>query len=164
MDLLTPGIGLIFWQIIIFGLLVILLAKYAWKPILHSLKEREDSIQQALDAAENAKREMASLKAENENLLRQARAERDKILHDAQTAANQFQAQKRAAAEQDAEKIRADGRADAQAAKQNVLREAKAQAAAISLEIASRVLLKNLSGDNAQKELAEKYLQEINLN
>ncbi|PGH38799.1 MAG: ATP synthase F0 subunit B [Candidatus Nephrothrix sp. EaCA] len=164
MDLLTPGIGLIFWQIIIFGLLVILLAKYAWKPILHSLKEREDSIQQALDAAENAKREMASLKAENENLLRQARAERDKILHDAQTAANQFQAQKRAAAEQDAEKIRADGRADAQAAKQNVLREAKAQAAAISLEIASRVLLKNLSNDNAQKELAEKYLQEINLN
>lgn len=164
MDLLMPGTGLIFWQIIIFGLLAILLSKYAWKPILNSLKEREDSIQQALDSAENAKLEMASLKAENENLLRQAREERDKILRDAQTFANQYQAQRRATAEQEADKISAEARADAQLAKQNALREAKAQAAALSLEIASRVLQKNLSQDSAQKELAEKYLQDINLN
>lgn len=164
MEFLTPGTGLIFWQIVIFALLVILLAKYAWKPILSSLKEREDSIQQALDAAEKAKLEMASLKADNENLLRQARDERDKILHDAKTAANQFQEQAQATAKKEAAKILDDAKAAIQSEKQSALREVKAQVAALSLDIAAQVLRKNLSSDASQKELVESYLKDIKVN
>ncbi len=83
MDLLTPGTGLIIWQLVIFIGLFLLLAKFAWKPILSSLKEREESIQTALDQAEKAKIEMASLKSDNEKLLKETREERDKILRDA---------------------------------------------------------------------------------
>src|ERR1041385_4694587 len=91
MDLLTPGTGLIFWQLITFLGLFFILAKFAWKPILGSLKEREESIQTALDSAEKAKQEMASLKSDNEKLLKEAREERDRILRDARTASNQLQ-------------------------------------------------------------------------
>lgn len=164
MEFLTPGTGLIFWQIVIFALLVILLAKYAWKPILSSLKEREDSIQQALDAAEKAKLEMASLKADNENLLRQARDERDKILNNAKTAANQFQEQAQATAKKEAAKILDDAKAAIQSEKQSALREVKAQVATLSLDIAAQVLRKNLSSDASQKELVESYLKDIKVN
>ncbi|MEM7107922.1 MAG: F0F1 ATP synthase subunit B, partial [Bacteroidota bacterium] len=88
MDLLTPGSGLIFWQALIFLLLIILLAKLAWKPIITSLKIREESIQEALDSAEKAKEEMAALQADNKKLLDEARIERDQILKDARTMAN----------------------------------------------------------------------------
>ncbi|MDZ7650826.1 MAG: F0F1 ATP synthase subunit B [Cytophagales bacterium] len=104
MDLLTPGSGLIIWQLFIFVLLVFLLGKLAWKPILTSLKEREESIQQALDSAERAKKEMASLKADNEILLRETRDERDKILRDAREAGNRIHDQAQADAKKNAER------------------------------------------------------------
>ena len=87
MDLLSPGTGLIVWQFVIFVGLFFLLKAYAWKPILASLKEREESIQNALDSAEKAKAEMASLKSDNEKLLKEAREERDRILQHAREAA-----------------------------------------------------------------------------
>ena len=86
MELLTPGTGLIIWQTFVFLLLVFLLAKLAWKPILSSLKEREKSIQEALDTAEHARLEISQLKADNENLLKQAREERDRMLREAREA------------------------------------------------------------------------------
>ena len=88
MELLTPGVGLIFWQTVVFLILLFLLSKLAWKPILSSLKEREETIRTSLDMAEKAKQEMAALKADNEILLKEAREERDKILRDARDAAN----------------------------------------------------------------------------
>src|SRR5690606_26751089 len=87
MELVTPGLGLIFWQTVLFLLVLFLLGKYAWKPILNGLKEREQSIDEALSTAKKAKEEIESLKAANENLLQEARLERDKILRDAQAAA-----------------------------------------------------------------------------
>ena len=90
MELLTPGTGLIIWQLIIFLLLFFLLAKLAWKPIINSLKERDQSIQDALDTAEKARLEMSKLKADNENLLKLAREEREKILRDAREASNRI--------------------------------------------------------------------------
>ena len=87
MELLTPGSGLIIWQAIIFLMLFVLLSKFAWKPILGSLKEREDSIQNALDTAEKARAEMAKLTSDNEKLLKEAREERDKMLKDAREVA-----------------------------------------------------------------------------
>ncbi|MFM8741835.1 MAG: F0F1 ATP synthase subunit B, partial [Cytophagales bacterium] len=111
MELLTPGTGLIIWQAIIFIALFFLLSKLAWKPIVASLKEREESIQSALDAAEKAKIEMASLKSDNEKLLKEAREERDKILREAREAANRFHDEAQAAAKKNADRIIEDAKA-----------------------------------------------------
>ncbi len=164
MELLTPGSGLIIWQIFIFLLLIILLGKLAWKPILGSLKEREQSIQQALDAAEQAKKEMANLKAENESLLREAREERDKILKTAREAANRIHDEAQTDAKKNADKIIEDAKAIIQTEKNAALRDVKAQVASFSLEVAEKLIKKNLADDKAQKDLAETYIKELKLN
>ncbi|MBX7125911.1 MAG: F0F1 ATP synthase subunit B [Cyclobacteriaceae bacterium] len=164
MEFLTPGTGLLFWQFVVFVLLFLLLSKFAWKPILGSLQEREASIQQALDSAEKAKQEMASLKSDNEKLLKEAREERDRILRDARTAANQIHDQAQTDARKNADKIIEDARAVINTEKQVALRELKSQVAQFSLEIAEKVIRKNLSNDAAQKELAEAYVKEIKIN
>lgn len=164
MDLLTPGPGLIIWQAFIFLLLIFLLAKLAWKPILGSLKEREQSIQQALDSAEQAKKEMASLKADNENLLREAREERHKILKTAREAANRLHDQAQSDAKKNADKIIEDARSVIQTEKNAALRDVKAQVAAFSLEVAEKLIKKNLADDKAQKDLADSYIKELKLN
>jgi F-type H+-transporting ATPase subunit b len=164
MELLTPGTGLIIWQAFIFILLVLLLAKLAWKPILSSLKEREVSIQQALDQAEKAKLEMASLKADNEKLLREARDERDKILRDAREAASRLNDQAQNDAKKTADKIIADAKAVIQTEKQAALRDVREQVANFSLEVAERLMKKNLSDDKSQKELITTYIKDLKLN
>ena len=83
MDLITPEIGLFFWQTIVFLVLLFLMAKFAWKPILNSVRNREQSINDALASAENARKEMQNLKSDNEQLMKEARAERDAILREA---------------------------------------------------------------------------------
>ncbi len=164
MDLLLPGEGLIIWQAVVFLALFFLLAKLAWKPILGSLKEREESIQQALDSAEQAKKEMASLKADNEKLLRDAREERDKILKEAREAANRLHDQAQADAKKNADKLIDDAKAVIQTEKNAALRDVKAQVAAFSLEVAEKLIKKNLADDKAQKDLADSYIKELKLN
>lgn len=164
MDLLTPGTGLIIWQLIIFLLLFFLLAKLAWKPILGALKEREQSIKVALDSAEKAKIEMASLKADNEKLLKEAREERDKILRDARDAANRLHDQAQADAKKNADRIIEDAKAIITTEKNAALREVKAQVAQFSLEIAERVIKKNLKEDKAQKELVDNFIKDLKIN
>ena len=164
MDLLIPGEGLIIWQLIVFVGLFFLLSKLAWKPIISSLKERETSIQQALDAAEKAKQEMASLKADNEKLLKEAREERDKILREARDAANRFHDQAQADAKRNADKIIDDAKAIINTEKQAALREVKAQVAMFSLDIAERLIKKNLKDDKAQKELVETFIKDLKIN
>lgn len=164
MDLLTPGTGLIIWQAFVFLLLVLLLAKFAWKPILQALKERETSIQQALDAAEQARAEMARLQADNEKLLKAARDERDKMLKEARETANRLIDEARAEARKSADKIIDDARQAIQLEKQAALREVKVQVAQFALQIAGKLLKKNLESDKAQKELVETYLKDISVN
>jgi len=164
MDLLTPGTGLLFWQVIIFLGLVFLLAKFAWKPILSSLKEREESIQTALDQAEKAKTEMAALKSDNEKLLKEAREERDKILRDARTASSRLQEEAQATAKKTADKIIEDAKSVINTEKQAALRDVKAQVAQFSLEIAEKLIKKNLSDDKSQKELTETLIKDLKLN
>lgn len=164
MDLLTPGPGLIIWQLFVFVLLVFLLGKLAWKPILSSLKEREESIQQALDSAEKAKVEMAALKSDNEKLLREAREERDKILRDAREAANRLHDQAQTDAKKNADKIIEDAKAIIQTEKNAALRDVKAQVAMFSLEIAEKLIKNNLKDDKAQKELADTFIKDLKLN
>lgn len=164
MDLLLPGSGLIIWQTLVFVGLFFVLAKFAWKPIIGSLKEREDSIQQALDAAEKAKNEMASLKSDNEKLLKEAREERDKILRDARTASNQIVEEAQTAAKKTADKIVADAKAMINTEKQAALAEVKTQVAQFSLDIAEKIIKKNLSDDKSQKELVDTFIKDLKLN
>lgn len=164
MELLTPGTGLIIWQAIIFLALFFLLSKLAWKPIVSSLKEREQSIQSALDAAEKAKIEMASLKSDNEKLLKETREERDKILREARDVANRLHDEAQASAKKNADKIIEDAKAVIQTEKAAALRDVKAQVAMFSLNIAEKLIKKNLSDDKAQKELTDTFIKDLKLN
>jgi F-type H+-transporting ATPase subunit b len=164
MELLTPGTGLIIWQAIIFLALFFLLSKLAWKPIVSSLKEREQSIQSSLDAAEKAKIEMVSLKSDNEKLLKETREERDKILREARDAANRLHDEAQASAKKNADKIIEDAKAVIQTEKAAALRDVKAQVAMVSLSIAEKLIKKNLSDDKAQKELTDTFIKDLKLN
>lgn len=164
MELLTPGYGLIFWQIVVFLLLFFLLAKMAWKPILSSLKEREASIQNSLDSAERAKNEMAALRADNERLLKEAREERDKILRDAREAANRLHDQAQTDAKKAADRMIEDAKSVIQTEKQAALRDVKEQVAMFSLEVAEKLIRKNLEKDKDQKELVNRFINDLTIN
>jgi len=164
MELLTPGTGLIIWQTFVFLLLVFLLGKLAWKPILGSLKEREKSIQEALDTAEKARLEISQLKSDNENLLKQAREERDKMLRDARDASNRMKDEAKAEAKKSADKIIEDARMAIGIEKQAALNEIRIQVAMFSLEVAEKLMKEKLSNDKAQKDLVQKYVNEIKVN
>lgn len=164
MDLLTPGSGLIIWQAIIFLLLFVLLSKFAWKPIIGSLKEREESIQNALDTADKARAEMAKLTADNESLLKQAREERDKMLKEAREVANRLKDEAQSDAKKAADKIITDARAAINVEKEAALRDVRTQVAMFSLEVAEKLMKKNLSSDKEQKGLIEGYIKDLKLN
>lgn len=164
MELLTPGTGLILWQLIIFVALVFLLSKLAWKPIINSLKEREGSIQNALDTAQRARAEMAQLKSDNEKLLKEAREERDKMLKEARDIANRMKDDAQTDAKKSAEKILAEARAAINVEKEAAMRDVRAQVALFSLEVAEKLMKKNLASDKEQKNLVEGYIKDLKLN
>jgi F-type H+-transporting ATPase subunit b len=164
MELLTPGTGLILWQLIIFVALVFLLSKLAWKPIISSLKERENSIQSALDTAERARAEMAQLKSDNEKLLKEARIERDNMLKEAREVANRMRDDATADAKKSADKIINEARAAINVEKEAAMRDVRAQVALFSLDIAEKLMKKNLSSDKEQKNLVEGFINDLKLN
>lgn len=164
MELLTPGTGLLFWQTVVFLALFLFLAKFAWKPILGSLKEREETIHQALASAEKAKEELTRLQAGNEQLLREAREERDRIVRDARDAANRLIDQAQSEARKSADRMIEDAKAVINTEKQAALRDVKSQVAMFSIQIAEKIMRKNLANDQAQKDMVEAYLKDLNLN
>lgn len=164
MDLITPGTGLIFWQLFGFLGLLFILIKFAWKPMLEALEERESSIENALKSAETARNEMANLKAENEKLLTEARLERDIILKKAQdTSVKMIEEAKDDAAKVGAQMI-ANAKAVIETEKKAALADVKSQVAALTLEVTEKLLRKNLSDDKAQKELVDGFVNELKLN
>jgi F-type H+-transporting ATPase subunit b len=164
MELLTPGTGLILWQLIVFVLLFVLLSKLAWKPIISSLKEREASIQNALDTAEKARAEMSQLKSENEKLLKEAREERDRMLKEAREAGNRMKEEAQAEAKRQADKIVAEARAAINVEKAAAMKDVRTQVAMFSLEVAERLMKQKLSDDKSQKQLVESYIQDLKIN
>ncbi len=164
MELLTPGSGLLIWQAIIFVLLFIVLSMFAWKPILASLKERETSIQDALDTADKARAEMAKLTADNANLLKEAREERDRMLREAREVSNKLKEEAQVEAKKNADKIIDNARAAINIEKEAALKEVRVQVAMFSLQVAEKLMKKNLSGDKEQKELVEGYIKDLKLN
>ncbi len=164
MDLIIPDSGLIIWQAIIFLIVLLILRKFAWKPILGALSEREASIENALLAAENAKKEMANLKAENEKLLEQARLERDNILKSASEAAKQITEDAKTEASKISSKMIEDAKLVIDTEKKAALSEVKNQVALLTIEVTEKILRKNLSEDKAQQELVEGYVKDLKLN
>lgn len=164
MELVTPGIGLIFWQTVTFLIVMFLLSKFAWKPIMNALHERETSIENALSAAEKAKLEIQGLKAENEKLLAEARMERDKILKEASEAGNALVENARMKANEEGSRLVAQARESIENEKRAAITEVKNMAAALSVDIAERILRKELSNPQAQQQLAQDYINEVTLN
>jgi F-type H+-transporting ATPase subunit b len=164
MELLTPGTGLIIWQLIVFVLLFLLLSKLAWKPIINSLKDRERSIQDALDTAEKARHEMSQLKSDNERLLKEAREERERILREAREVSNRMKEEAQLDAKRSADKIIEDARAAINIEKQAALKEVRIQVSMFALDIAEKLMKKNLSNDKSQKELVEGYIKDLKIN
>ncbi|MBC6366351.1 F0F1 ATP synthase subunit B [Algoriphagus sp. AK58] len=164
MDLIIPSAGLIFWQLFGFLALLFILIKFAWKPMLATLAEREASIDGALKAAEQARNEMANLKAENEKLLQEARLERDTILKKAQEAsAKMIEDAKIEAGKQGAQMIET-AKAVIETEKKAALTEVKNQVAALTLEVTEKLLRKKLADEKAQKELVDEFVKDIKLN
>lgn len=162
--LVTPELGLIFWQLVIFGLVLFLLAKFAWRPILASLKEREDSIEGALRMADQAKLEMQQLKAGNEKLLTEARQERDKIMQEATQIANQLIEQAKTKAIEEGDRMIVQAREAIQNEKNAALAEVKNTAAQLSIDIAERILRRELADSGSQQQLVDSYLKDVKLN
>jgi len=158
------SVGLFFWQSLIFLALLFLLRKYAWKPILNAVNEREQKISDSLELAEKTKAEMQALQSQNENLLKEARAERDSIIKDAKETATKMVEDSKNAAKTEAEKIVASARQTIEAEKAAAISELKTQVAAFSLEIAEKVVRGELASDDKQKALADKLAGDINLN
>lgn len=164
MELVTPGIGLIFWQTVTFILVLFLLSKFAWKPIMASLRERENSIESALRMADQAKLEMQALKADNEKLLQEARLERDRILREASEAGNALVEQAKNKANEEGSRMIENARVAINNEKKAALTEVKNLAGSLSIEIAERILKHELKDSAAQQALVSDYIKEVNLN
>ncbi|MFH0865592.1 MAG: F0F1 ATP synthase subunit B [Bacteroidota bacterium] len=164
MDLVTPHIGLIFWMTVSFAFVIYILGKYAWKPIMKSLKERENSIDDALKAAEKAREEMSQLTYNNEQLIKEAKEERDLMLRDARKIRDNIINEARTKAEEEANRIVETAKENIHFEKMAAITDLKNQLAILSIEIAEKILKEELSKSEKQKELVKKWLNEINFN
>ncbi len=156
--------GLFFWQAIILVILIILLAKFAWKPILASLAAREEGISNAIASAELARQEMQNLKAQNEVILNQARAERDAMMKEARQITEQMIADAKVDAQVQGNKLIEAAKATIASEKSIAIAELKSQVTNLSVEIAEKLLKAELSNKEAQNNLVEKMLADVKLN
>ena len=160
----TAPESLIFWTTIIFVVFFMLLRKFAWKPILNAVKGREDSINNALLSAENAKKEMMALKSDNQKLLDEARAERDAMIKEATAIKDKMIADAKFEAQTQGAKMIEQAKATIESEKNNAVAEIKNQVSSLSLEIAEKLLKEELSNKESQTKLVEKMLGDVKLN
>jgi len=156
--------GLIIWTTIIFTLLLIVLKKYAWKPILTAVDERNKSIAEALKAADKAKEEIASLNADNERILQEARMERDLLLKEARDMKNNIISKAKEQANKEADKILTSTKEQISNEKMRAITELKNTVADLSIDMATMVLKSELKDTNKQKQLVSEVLKEVELN
>ena len=155
--------GLFFWQLLIFIFLVLLLKKFAWKPILDTVNERESSIKDAMSEADKARNEMAAIKESNQKVLKEARAEREALLKDARNTGAEIVAQAKTDAKTEANKIISQAQEAIQNEKRAAVNELKNQVAQISLEIAEKVIDTELAYKDRQAQLVDKLLKDSSL-
>jgi F-type H+-transporting ATPase subunit b len=163
-SLTSPGIGLVFWSILIFGLFFFLLTKFAWKPILSAVKARDEMIKGSLASAAKAREEMLKLQSDNEAILKKAREEREVILKEARDVRDKLISEAKGRATEEAEKIVEKAKAGIEREKAKALSEIHEQVASLSIDIASKVLGEKLSKSDEQSKLIDKYLKDVDLN
>jgi F-type H+-transporting ATPase subunit b len=164
MELVTPEIGLIFWTTIVFSLLLVILKKYAWKPILSAVDERNKSIEDALKAADKAKKEMLALNTDNERILMEAKKERDAILKEGREIKESIITEAKDKAKVEADKILITAKEQISNEKMKAITELKNQVAEMSIDIAEKILKSELTDKNKQKELISEALKSNELN
>jgi len=158
------SLGLFFWQFILFVGLIFLLKKFAWKPILDAVNEREEGIKNALLSAENAKKDMQNLRADNEKLLAEARAERDMMMKEAREIKEKMINDAKTEAQVQGEKMIEQAKASIASEKNAAIADLKNQVGALSLQIAEKVLKGELANNETQTKLVEKMLGDAKLN
>lgn len=156
--------GLFFWLLIVLAIVVVIMGKYAWRPIINSLEEREKGISEALASAEKAKLEMARLTNENEQLLKEAREERDAILKEAKELKDKIVAQAKEAAQEEGAKMIEQAKKQIDDQKTKALAELKSQVSTLSLDIARKVLTKEFEDQGKQEALVADLLKDVKLN
>lgn len=164
MDLVTPDIGLIFWTFISFAILFFVLKKFAWKPILGTVNDREQSIREALASAEDAKKEMENLTADNERILKEARAEREGMMKEAREIKTKMIADAKDEAKDEAAKMIASALVAIENEKKSAIAELKNQVALLSIDIAEKVVKAELSDKDKQLKLVASMLDDATLN
>ena len=164
MDLITPSVGLIFWTAVVFIILLVLLRSLAWKPILSAVKEREQSIEDALNAAKKAKEEMALLNAQNEKILKEARAERDGILKEAREMKENIINEAKNSATVEGNKLIENAKTAIQNEKSAAMADIKNQVGQLSIEIAEKILTKELADKSAQVALVNDVIDQVKFN
>jgi F-type H+-transporting ATPase subunit b len=164
MDLVQPGFGLVFWTAITFLILLFILRKFAWKPILGAVSDREEGIKDALASAEKARKEMENLQADNERILQEARAEREAMLKDAREMKNKLIADAKDEAQAQASKMIEQAQEAIESEKKAAMAELKSHVAGLSLNIAEKVVRDELSNKDKQLKLVEDMLGEATLN
>ena len=164
MDLVTPNPGTIFWMLIIFGIVLFILRKFAWKPILNALKEREESIASALNSAEEAKRKVADLKADNDKIIAEARQEKNVILKEAKDMKNKIIAEAKEKAMQEADRSIELAKRQIQSEKDAAISDLKKQVAELSVLIAEKVLKKELTSKTEQEKMVDGLVDDLKLN
>lgn len=164
MDLVTPGFGLIFWTSVVFIILLVLLKKMAWTPILNNVDARNKSIEEALEAAKNARDEMSNLKADNDRILKEARAERDEMLKEARELKANIISEAKNAAKDEADKMIASAKVVIENEKAGAISELKNTVGALSIDIAEKVLRAELKDVEKQNAFIADMLKDIKLN
>ncbi|HCS21616.1 MAG TPA: ATP synthase F0 subunit B [Bacteroidetes bacterium] len=163
MELLTPALGLFFWTLLVFLIIVFMLKKLAWKPILSAIKDREDSIEEALQTAAKARSEMNQLQASIADAKKEAAAERERIMKEAGEMKLAILSQAKKDAQAEAGRIVDDAREAIQKEKAAAMSDIKSQVAALSLEIAEKVLVKKFENRTEQEALVQEYLKTISI-
>lgn len=163
MALLTPEIGLLFWMVLCFVIVLFILGKFAWPVITGMIEERGEYIENSLLAAKEANEKLQNIKAESEKILAEAKNEQLNILREATKMKEQIIAEAKTKAEDEAAIIIDGAKANIQQEKENAIKDIRAQVAELSVEVAEKVLRKNLSSDESQLEMINKMLDEINI-
>lgn len=163
-SLTSPGIGVVVWAALIFGIFFLILAKFGWKPILSAVKAREEMIKGSLESAAKAREEMLKLQSDNEAILKKAREEREVILKEAREVRDRLISEAKGKATEEAEKIVEKAKAGIEREKAKALSEIHEQVATLSIDIASKLLGEKLNKTEEQEKLISKYLKDIDLN
>lgn len=164
MELLSPKLGLIVWTLIAFGITLWILAKYAWKPIMKSLDEREKNISDSILSAENVRKEMASMKSENEALLAKAREERSQMMREAKETRDKIIQEAKEQARKETSKIVADAQSVINQQKMAAITDLKNQVGNLVLEVSEKVLRKELNNKDEQEKYIQQLTQNVELN